>query len=74
MGRTIYPSTNIELAKYVELIEVSDESKDSTFCHEIVHAILGEMGHELNDNEKFVQTISTFFNQVIHQLIEVNQK
>ena len=53
--------------------EVSEESRDSTYFHELVHCILGEMGHALNDNEEFVQTVSTFVNQITKQMIEVNR-
>ena len=72
MGETNYANTSISLAKFVDMTEVSEESKDSTFFHEITHCILGEMGHELNKNEEFVQTVSTFVNQICKQMIEAN--
>lgn len=74
MGTTNYATTFISLAKYVDCDTVSEESRDSTFFHELVHCILGEMGHELNNNEEFVQTVSTFVNQITKQMIEANKE
>lgn len=73
MGTTNYVTTAISLAKFVDMDEVSGESRDSTFFHEIMHCILGEMCHDLNNNEEFVQTVSTFVNQITKQLIEANK-
>lgn len=73
MGTTNYATTAISLAKFVDIDEVSEESRDSTFFHELVHCILGEMGHDLNGNEEFVQTVSTFVNQICKQMIEANK-
>lgn len=72
MGITNYATTTISLAKFVDMDEVSEESRDSTYFHELVHCILGEMGHDLNNNEEFVQTVSTFVNQICKQMIEAN--
>lgn len=42
---------------------------EQTFIHEAVHGILETMQeHELNGNEKFVNTFSTFLHQLIKQL------
>lgn len=73
MGITNYATTTIQLAKHVDINEVSEESRDSTFFHELVHCILGEMCHDLNNNEEFVQTVSTFVNQICKQMIEANK-
>ena len=73
MGITNYATTTIQLAKFVDMDEVSEESRDSTYFHELVHCILGEMGHDLNNNEEFVQTVSTFVNQICKQMIEANK-
>lgn len=70
MGTTNYATTTISLAKFVDMDEVSEESRDSTFFHELVHSILGEMCHDLNNNEEFVQTVSTFVNQICKQMID----
>ena len=72
MGTTNYATTIISLAKFVDMDEVSEESRDSTYFHELVHCILGEMCHDLNNNEEFVQTVSTFINQICKQMIEAN--
>jgi hypothetical protein len=68
MGTTNYATTTISLAKFVDMNEVSEESRDSTYFHELVHCILGEMCHDLNNNEEFVQTVSTFVNQIYQGL------
>ena len=72
MGMTNYATTTISLAQFVDMDKVSNESKESTYFHELVHCILGEMGHGLNNNEEFVQTVSTFVNQITKQLIQAN--
>lgn len=74
MGTTNYATTQINLAKFVDMDSVSEESVDSTFFHELMHCILGEMGNELNNDEAFVQTVSTFFNQITKQLIDANRE
>lgn len=51
MGTTNYATTAISLAKFVDMDEVSDESRESTFFHELTHCMLGEMCHDLNGNE-----------------------
>ncbi len=41
-----------------------DSAKQHTFCHELVHAILGRMGeNELDDDEQFVDV----FGALLHQ-------
>lgn len=57
MGRTFYPESCIRLGKTSNVTGrkfTKDELAD-TFWHELVHAILEDMGqHELNKNEAFV--------------------
>lgn len=57
----------IEIAdKYDRDSKVSDSSKLNTFYHELTHAILYTMGEiELNNNEKFVCTFSSFLTEAL---------
>lgn len=49
--------------------KLTDEFIEQTLLHELTHAILEIMQErELNDNEKFINTFSTFLHQVITQL------
>lgn len=73
MGNTNYTTTKLTIANNVDTSIASDSSKQATFFHELVHAILGELGeYELNDNERFVQSFSTILNHVTQQLINEN--
>ena len=71
MGGTLYGSINHpknEVALFRKLGEntISREQHLQTFWHEVVHGILTNMGEsELNDNEKFVCTFSSFLNEVM---------
>ena len=47
--------------------EQSDNSKEQTFWHELVHCILIAMGeHDLSANEKFVSVFSGFLFEAIN--------
>lgn len=51
----------IEIADIVNKNDKQSEgSKNNTFYHELTHSILKTMGSELNDDEKFVCTFSSF--------------
>jgi len=39
--------------------------QEQAFYHELVHAILDAMGHELYDDEVFVQTFSALLHQAV---------
>ena len=55
------PQGIIEIANQAGGYEVSDSKKRQTFLHELTHAILFAMGkEELNDDESFVNTFSSF--------------
>jgi len=44
---------------------LSETRTQQIFCHELVHAILHEMGEsKLNDNEKFVDVFGSLLHQV----------
>lgn len=45
---------------------IPDSRKEATFLHELLHAILNEMGHaELFKDEQFIDTLSTFLHQAL---------
>ena len=57
MGRTFYPEQCIRLGKMSNVTgkKFTKAELADTFWHEVVHAILEDMGqHELNNNEAFV--------------------
>ena len=59
----------IELAKQSGGFEISESKKRQTFLHELTHAILFAMGkEELNDDESFVNTFSSFLNEAINTM------
>lgn len=64
VGQCCYREQKIELEP-----EGAAHTKDAvghTFCHELIHAILNNMGErELNDNEKFVD----IFGGMLHQAL-----
>ena len=63
------PQGIIEIANQAGGYEVSDSKKRQTFLHELTHAILFAMGKsELNDDESFVNTFSSFLNEAINTM------
>ncbi len=44
---------------------VRDDKMGHTFCHELVHALLEAMGHELYEDEEFVDTFGLFLHQYL---------
>ena len=51
------PSTGNPLSKKLQA---------QTFWHEVTHAILKDMGHPLEGNEKFVDNFAKRLNDVVH--------
>ena len=63
------PQGIIEIANQAGGYEVSDSKKRQTFLHELTYAILFAMGkEELNDDESFVNTFSSFLNEAINTM------
>ena len=63
------PQGIIEIANQAGGYEVSDSKKRQIFLHELTHAILFAMGkEELNDDESFVNTFSSFLNEAINTM------
>ena len=59
----------IEIANQAGGYDVSDSKKRQTFWHELTHAILFAMGkEELNEDEPFVNTFSSFLNEAINTM------
>ena len=74
MGSTDYAATHITIAKNVDMTPTSKSSMQGTFFHELVHAMLEELGeYKLNANERFVQSFSSILNQVTQQIVEYNE-
>jgi len=44
---------------------LTDSLRWHTVYHEMVHAILGAMGHELNNNENFVDMVAGLLHQAL---------
>lgn len=65
------PQGIIEIAIQAGGYEVSKSKKMQTLMHEITHAILFAMGkEELNEDESFVNTFSSFLNEAISTMEE----
>jgi len=56
MGRVYYPEQKIKIGKKSSTgKKFAKSDMHDTFWHELVHAILADMGeHQLNNNERFV--------------------
>jgi CxxC motif-containing protein (DUF1111 family) len=56
MGRTFYPEQCIRLGKTSNITgrRFSKDELADTFWHELTHAVLHDMGHDLCYDEKFV--------------------
>lgn len=65
------PQGIIEIANQAGGYDVSESKKKQTFLHELTHAILFAMGKEdLNDDEAFVNTFSSFLSEAINSMEE----
>ncbi len=65
------PQGIIEIANQAGGYEVSESKKKQTFFHELTHSILSSMGkEELNDDESFVNTFSSFLAEAINTMEE----
>ena len=55
LGRVYYDEKLIQIAKLDSYgTPLASEEIDDVFWHELTHAILHDMGHDLCDNERFV--------------------
>ena len=65
------PQGIIEIANQAGGYDVSESKKKQTFLHKLTHAILFAMGkEELNNDESFVNTFSSFLSEAINSMEE----
>ena len=65
------PQGIIEITNQAGGYEISESKKKQIFLHELTHAILFAMGKdELNDDESFVNTFSSFLLEAINTMEE----
>ena len=68
-GNISYSRCLITLQGNYNECEYDNEVHADTFCHEVVHAILHEMGeYELNEGERFVDGFSKILNQFLETM------
>lgn len=61
LGKCYSGETKIEIAQKFNHNDIaSEDCKINTFWHELTHAILANMGSDLNDDEQFVFCFSGF--------------
>lgn len=64
LGQCYLADKKIFIAKSSYGREVTDEGKEQTLIHEVIHAILDELGYtDLSGDEKFVQSFSLLLHQ-----------
>jgi len=69
MARVYYPENLIRLAQHSNISgrRFTEEEVQDSFWHEVVHAILHDMGrHTLNNNEQFVTEFANRLTQAIN--------
>ena len=65
------PQGIIEIANQSGGYDISESKKKQTFFHELTHAILFAMRKDdLNDDESFVNTFSSFLTEAINTIEE----
>lgn len=71
LGRCCLANGYIRIAKTFDGLEQSESSKENTYWHEVVHAILDTMGEqELSENERFVCAFAGFLTECYHSMEE----
>lgn len=66
-----YSDGQIDIATQTSGRQTSGSLRRQTFLHELTHAILFAMGkEELNDDESFVNTFSSFLSEAINTMEE----
>ena len=67
MGRVHYDTQTIELAKRTHHgVPFRLSALEETFWHELTHAILHDMGHDLCDNERFVDAFANRLSDAVN--------
>ena len=71
LGRFCVANGYIRIAKTFDGLEQSESSRENTYWHEVVHAILDTMGEqELSENERFVCAFTGFLTECYHSMEE----
>ena len=71
LGRCCIANGFIKIANTFDGMEQSESSKENTYWHEVVHAILDTMGRsDLSGDEVFVCTFSGFLTECYHSMEE----
>ena len=65
LGQINFTEKVINVAKQAQNYKLASEERSDTFWHEMTHAILHDMGHELTHNEKFVTAFARRLNDAI---------
>jgi len=67
MGRTYFDENRIEIAKFDNHGNTFEQEEiDDTFWHELTHAILYDMGHDLSSNERFVTAFANRLSDAVN--------
>jgi hypothetical protein len=68
MGATYFQAARIEIGERSKRTGVAYKREDvsNTFWHELTHAILNDMGSNLQRNESFVTAFADRLNQVVN--------
>ena len=66
VGKVFYDLHAIQIATHRKQQPRSDEAKAETFWHEVVHAVLHDMGDAKHGDERWVTDFSKRLNQVVH--------
>lgn len=75
LGRCSIANGYIKIAETFDGLEQSESSKENTYWHEVVHAILDTMGYgELSNDEKFVCCFAGFLTECYRSMEEDSVK
>ncbi len=65
LGRIDFVKKEIDITTHAGNYLLAAGERSDTFWHEMTHAILHDMGHELTHNEKFVTAFARRLNDAI---------
>lgn len=68
LGEVNHTKQTIHIAGHAYNKRLSKHEISDTFWHELTHAILNDMSHDLCTNERFVQQFATRLNNAIHSV------
>jgi hypothetical protein len=64
-GEARFSTNQIALQNNSDGNPIPQSSIEQTFCHEMVHYILNEMGNKLKDDERFVDLFASLLHQAL---------